>query len=77
MPRKKVAKKKLKKTSKPALYHAGMRAPRSGQYENIVTGFEVTLSKGEKFPPTEEPNQAYRLADSTQHKGGKRASKGR
>ena len=40
----------------------------SGQYKNIQTGKEVTVTKGEPFPPTPKKRQRYILADRTKHK---------
>ena len=39
----------------------GEKAPRSGQYEELGprggrTGHEVTISKGERVPPTRQPD---------------------
>ena len=40
----------------------------SGQYKNIQTGKEVTVTRGEPFPPTPKKRQRYILADRTKHK---------
>lgn len=55
------------------LYSPGERAPESGQYEvtnsaGEGTGVEVTSIQGHPLPPTREPNQFYKLVDSTKHK---------
>lgn len=46
----------------------GAIVKQSGQYKNTSTGFEVTCSEGERFPPTPESGQKYVLADKTKHK---------
>jgi hypothetical protein len=46
----------------------GTPAPKSGQYENVKTGNEVTVVKGEPLPPTPKPGQGYVLTDPTKHK---------
>jgi len=40
----------------------------SGQYKNIQTGKEVTVTRGEPFPPTPKKRQRYKLTDRTKHK---------
>ena len=40
----------------------------SGQYKNIQTGKEVTVTKGEPFPPTPKKRERYILVDRTKHK---------
>jgi len=52
-----------KRTFKP-----GEIATTSGQYKNLTTGLEVTVTKGEHLPPTPKKRQEYRLTDRTQHK---------
>ena len=52
-----------KKTFKP-----GERAETSGQYLNPTTKTEVTVTRGEPFPPTPGPAQCYVLVDPTKHK---------
>lgn len=49
----------------------GQPAPKSGQYLNVKTGTEVTVTKGEPLPPTPQPGQGYKLVDPTKHKSGK------
>ncbi len=54
-------------------YKPGEKSPRSGQYGIVGprkgrTGQERTIVKGEPFPPTPEPGQAYVLNDPTKHK---------
>lgn len=50
------------------LFRPGDKAPRSGQYRNTTTGYEVTVTQGEPLPPTPGSGQQYRLADPTRHK---------
>ena len=50
-------------------YRPGQTAPTSGQYQNTTTKSEVTVTKGEPFPPTPGQGQRYRLVDPTRHKG--------
>lgn len=55
------------------LYSPGSRTPQSGQYEiinpgGLGTGLEVTSTQGKPLPPTDEPNQLYKLVDPTKHK---------
>lgn len=57
----------------PKSYSPGDKAPTSGQYKVVGprggdTGREVTVVKGEPFPPTEKPGQKYILTDPTKHK---------
>ena len=49
-------------------YSPGEKAPRSGQYKNTSTGYEVTVVKNEPLPPTPKPKQKYVLVDKTKHK---------
>jgi len=58
-----MAKQRRKKYFKP-----GEKAKVSGQYENIKTGREVTVTQGEPFPPTPKKRQGYILTDPTKHK---------
>lgn len=56
-----------RKTHKP-----GEKAETSGQYVRLnaqgkSTGKEVTVVKGEPFPPTPKKRQTYRLRDKTRH----------
>ena len=44
------------------------KAKVSGQYKNIKTGREVTVTQGEPFPPTPKKRQGYILTDPTKHK---------
>ena len=39
----------------------------SGQYRNIRTRKEVTVTKGEPFPPAPEFGDLYVLVDATRH----------
>jgi hypothetical protein len=58
---------------------AGEKAEISGQYALVsangkkVKGKEVTVVKGESFPPTPKKGQAYKLVDATNHASGERA----
>jgi len=54
----------------------GQRAPQSGQYEEIGprggrTGHEVTISKGERVPPTRQPGGGFTIVDPTKNKSGR------
>lgn len=49
-------------------YYPGETCQISGQYRNTATGKEVTVVKGEPFPPTPKPGQQYVLIDITKHK---------
>ena len=49
-------------------YSPGEKAPKSGQYKNTGSGFEVTVVKDEPLPPTPKPKQKYVLVDKTKHK---------
>ena len=46
----------------------GMKAPKSGQYQNTTTRTEVTVTRGEPLPPTPKRGQQYVLTDPTKHK---------
>ena len=55
---------------------SGEIAKKSGQYEIIgprggKTGNEVTVVKGEPFPPTPKSGQSFTLVDETKHKSNK------
>lgn len=55
---------------------SGEKANRSGQYKIIGprggdTGQEVTVVKGEPFPPTPKSGQTFEIVDKTKHKSGK------
>lgn len=52
----------------------GQNAPTSGQYgvygpRGGDLNREVTVSRGERMPPTAKPGQTYRLEDATRHRG--------
>lgn len=52
------------------LYRPGQIAPKSGQYPQLgpqggTTGQEVTVVKGEPFPPTPKPKMGYGRPDLT------------
>jgi len=49
-------------------FKPGETAEVSGQYKNIKTRKEVTVTKGEPFPPTPNKRQRYMLVDRTKHK---------
>ena len=49
-------------------FKPGEIAPRSGQYRNTRTKTEVTVTRGEPFPPTPRKDQGYVLVDPTKHK---------
>lgn len=51
------------KTFKP-----GQTVPSSGQAKNNRTGNEVTVVRGEPFPPTPKRGDTYSIADKTKHK---------
>ncbi|MDA0263813.1 MAG: hypothetical protein O3A93_01675 [Chloroflexi bacterium] len=58
--------------AKPA-HKPGETAKRSGQYPLVGPkggdqGREVTVVKGEPFPPTPKPGMGYGKPDSTKHK---------
>jgi len=53
---------------KKKYYKPGEKADISGQYKNIKTEREVTVTKGEPFPPTPEKGQKFILVDRTKHK---------
>lgn len=57
-----------KKINKP-----GQTADISGQYQIVdnkgrISGLEITMVEGKRFPPTDKPNQGYILVDKTKHK---------
>lgn len=54
--------------AKQQTFKPGNIAPRSAQYRNISTGGEVTVTRGEPFPPTPKSGQKYVSADLTKHK---------
>jgi hypothetical protein len=55
-------------------FKPGETAKRSGQYEQVGPrgghGKEVTVVKGEPFPPTPSPGSTYKLVDATKNKSG-------
>lgn len=55
-------------TSKRRTFKPGEKAVISGQYKNTGTGREVTVVKGEPFPPAPKKGQRYVLVDPTKHK---------
>ncbi len=52
----------------PKRHKSGQVCQKSGQYKNTKTGYEVTVTEGEPFPPTPKPGQNYVLVDKTKHK---------
>jgi hypothetical protein len=50
------------------IFKPGQIAPKSGQYKNVGTKTEVTVTRGEPLPPTPRGGQKYRLVDPTKHK---------
>ena len=61
------------KSMKQIILKPGQKVPCSGQYEIIdnkgkKTGFEVTLIKGTKTPPTPKSHEKLLLVDITKHK---------
>ena len=58
----------MSRKRKTKYYKPGEIAEVSGQYKNIKTEREVTVTKGEPFPPTPKKNQEYILIDPTKHK---------
>jgi hypothetical protein len=52
----------------------GEKAPQSGQYQKIGPrggkGDEVTVTKGEPMPPTEQKGSTFKLVDPTKNKSG-------
>lgn len=51
-------------------YKPGQQVPKSGQAENRRTHNEVTVTKGERFPPTPRKGDQYVITDPTKHKRG-------
>jgi hypothetical protein len=54
-------------------YRSGQKVPVSGQYAVIDpygrnTGYEVTVVRGEPFPPTSSPGYTFVLVDRTKHR---------
>lgn len=69
-----VATTEVRGMSKPV--KPGQIAPRSGQYEEVGprggrTGHEVTISKGERVPPTRQPGGGFTIVDPTKNKSGR------
>jgi hypothetical protein len=54
--------------AKQQTFKPGNIAPKSAQYRNTSTGGEVTVTRGEPFPPTPKSGQKYVTADLTKHK---------
>jgi len=53
----------MTKTFKP-----GQTVPFSGQARNQRTQTEVTVTRGEPFPPTPRAGDSYKIVDRTKHK---------
>ncbi|MBM3933954.1 MAG: YjzC family protein [SAR202 cluster bacterium] len=58
----------------PPKYKPGQIAPDSGQYPVVGPrggdqGREVTVVRGEPFPPTPKPGMGYGKPDKTKHNG--------
>lgn len=59
-------------------FNPGNKCPVSGQYAivdptGLKTEYEITLSKGERFPPQRNaPGSGYRLLDATRHRRARR-----
>lgn len=57
----------------PKAYKPGQKVPQSGQAKPVgprggkLPG-EVTVVKGEPFPPTQKPGVRYVITDPTKHK---------
>ena len=66
---------KKKPPKKPQTFKPGEECPVSGQYKNTTTGSEVTVVKGEPFPPTPKSGQEYVLIDKTVYKRTKKPKK--
>jgi len=68
-------KKGVQKMSKSKGLKPGVRAIRSGQYQQIGPrggkGKEVTVVRGEPLPPTPSKGTSYKLVDATKNKSGK------
>jgi len=57
----------------PKIFKPGEIADQSGQYGTVdqhgaKLGTEVTVTKGEPFPPTPKAGEGYVLNDPTKHK---------
>ncbi|KWW17984.1 hypothetical protein AS888_20975 [Peribacillus simplex] len=51
----------------------GEKSQKSGQYEVVgprggSKNREITSVKGDRLPPTQNPNERYRMVDPTKHK---------
>lgn len=60
----------------PERHKPGQIAKQSGQYPLVgprggKTGAEVTVVRGEPFPPTPKPGMSFGKPDPTKHKGRK------
>lgn len=52
-------------------FKPGQIVPTSSQARNTRTNAEVTVVKGERFPPTPRTGDRYVIADPTRHKSSK------
>lgn len=59
-----------KPVSKPVIVNPGTPAPKSGQYQPVKGGPEVTVPKGHRIPPTPKGGPS-KLVDPTNNKSGK------
>lgn len=50
------------------IFKPGQIALKSGQYKNLKTKEEITVTRGEPLPPTPKRGQGYKLVDPTKHK---------
>jgi hypothetical protein len=61
--------------SKSKGFSPGVKAPSSGQYQQIGPrggkGKEVTVVKGEPLPPSPSKGTTYKIVDRTKNKSGK------
>ena len=58
----------MTKQGRKKYFKPGEKAGISGQYKNIQTKQEVTITRDEPFPPTPKKGQKYILVDRTKHK---------
>lgn len=57
----------------PEYLKPGEKSRQSGQYAVVgprggTRGREITSVKGDRLPPTQNPNEKYQLVDATKHK---------
>ena len=58
-------------TKKIITTKTGEKTPVSGQYAPKGGRTEITMTKGNKVPPTSKGATKFTLVDQTKHKGGK------